>query len=93
MPYDKMPKTSESSAAPSFKNDILPLFRQIDINHMKPMSVLLDDYAYMSTPANAQSVYDYLTGTSQPQMPLGGPYWNETQLALFNSWMTTGYGP
>jgi hypothetical protein len=83
----------QSQASPSFKNDILPLFRQIDIDHMKPMGVFLDEYTYMSMPAQAQSVYSYLTGDSQPRMPLGGPFWTAAQLALFNLWMTTGYGP
>ena len=80
-------------AAVSFANDILPLFRPQDIQHMQPMGVKLDDYAYMSTPANAQQVYDYLMGTSSPRMPLGGPYWTQAQLQMFNTWMTTGYNP
>jgi hypothetical protein len=79
-----------SSGAPpvSFKHDILPLFRAQDIACMAGMGVLLDDYGYMSQPSNAQSVYDHLTGTAQPQMPLGGPYWTAEQLALFHRWMT-----
>jgi len=94
MPSKKKDKTSvRAQGAPSFKNNILPLFRQVDINHMRPMGVLLSDYTYMSTPANAQNVYSYLTGDSQPQMPIGGPYWTPAQLQLFNSWMTTGYQP
>jgi len=32
----------------SFKNDIKPLFRSIDVDHMKQYGVVLDDYAYMS---------------------------------------------
>ena len=40
--------------AVSFARDILPLFRAIDIAHMKGPGVLLDSYAYMSDPANAQ---------------------------------------
>jgi len=86
----------------SFQNDILPLFRRIDINHMKPMGVLLDDYGYMSDPAgdstyadhaNARGVNCYLTGECQPQMPLGGPYWTPDQLQLFQQWMTDGFQP
>jgi len=69
------------------------MFRKVDINHMQPMGVLLDDYAYMSTPPNAQNVYSYLTGNSQPQMPIGGPYWTAEQLAVFDRWMNTGYKP
>lgn len=65
MPPNQKPKTSrQSPTTPSFKNDILPMFRKVDIDHMQPMGVLLDDYAYMSTPANAQGVYSYLTGSS-----------------------------
>jgi hypothetical protein len=94
MPAQKADEASASPPqTPSFKNDILPLFRPVDISHMQPMGVLLDDYTYMSTPANAQTVYSYLTGDSQPQMPMGGPFWTAAQLQLFNSWMTTGYNP
>ena len=86
-------KPGEAQNAPSFQNDILPLFRQVDISHMKPMGVLLDKYTYMSTPANAQNVYNYLTGDSKPQMPMGGPFWTTAQLQLFQNWMTGGYQP
>jgi hypothetical protein len=86
-------KPGEAQNAPSFQNDILPLFRQVDINHMKPMGVLLDQYTYMSTPANAQDVYNHLTGASTPRMPMGGPFWSEAQLQLFQNWMTGGYQP
>lgn len=93
MPSKKKDKASvRAQGAPSFKNDILPLFRQVDINHMRPMGVLLSDYAYMSTPANAQNVLHHLTG-SPPAMPPGGPYWSAPQLQLFQNWMRTGYQP
>lgn len=75
-------------ASVSFQNDILPLFRQQDIDCMSGFGVLLNDYTYMSQPANAQNVYDHLTGTATPRMPMGGPYWTADQLALFNTWMT-----
>lgn len=64
---------------------------------MAPMGVLLNDYTYMSNPAgdgtypdhaNANQVYSFLTGKSQPRMPLGGPYWTAAQLQVFNNWMT-----
>ena len=64
---------------------------------MKPMDILLDDYSYMSDVANnhrnAQGVYDSLTGTTQPRMPVGGPYWTEDKLDLFQKWMNDGYLP
>jgi hypothetical protein len=78
----------------SFAHDIKPLFRTIDIQHMKPFGVLLDDYAYMSDAsdahAHAQTVLDQL---SSQAMPPGGPSWTTAQLALFTSWMQGGYQP
>jgi hypothetical protein len=78
----------------SFAKDILPLFRPVDIEHMKKHRVLLDDYAYMSDPAsdhrNAQAVEDTLVDQS---MPPGGPYWSEQQLALYRRWRSDGYQP
>lgn len=85
---------NKNQAAVSFGNDIKPLFRSIDVQHMKPFGVLLDDFAYMSDAsnnhANAQGVYDQLSSQS---MPPGGPFWTSGQLALFASWMTDGYQP
>jgi hypothetical protein len=79
---------AKAPASVSFQKDILPLFRQQDIDCMSGMGVLLNDYNFMSQPDNAQNVYDHLTGTATPQMPLGGPFWSADQLALFNTWMT-----
>ncbi len=39
----------------SFAADIKPLFRAIDISHMKRFNVELDNYTYMSNPNNANS--------------------------------------
>ena len=77
----------------SFARDIRPLFRPVDIEHMKPMGILLDDFKYMSNSDNAQSVYDSLTGETQPQMPMNGPYWSQDKLDLFQKWMKNGYQP
>jgi hypothetical protein len=77
----------------SFARDIRPLFRQIDIDHMSPMGVLLDDYGYMSQRANAETVRDYLTGKQQPQMPPKGPYWSEEQIGLLSRWIADGCPP
>jgi hypothetical protein len=81
----------------SFSGDIRPLFKDVDIQHMKPFGVMLDDYGYMSDPGddhrNAQDVLDFLTGVKKPRMPLGGPYWSEQELALFGQWMAQGYKP
>jgi hypothetical protein len=81
----------------SFARDIRPLFRSVDIEHMKAMDVLLDDYKYMSDPTNgyqnAQRVYDSLTGKTEPRMPPNGPYWAKDKLDLFENWMKEGYQP
>jgi hypothetical protein len=84
----------------SFAKSIAPLFRAADVTCMKRYGVRLDDYAYMSNPdgdgtfadhANARDVYAHLTGATPPQMPMGGPYWSNVQLKLFEQWMTDGF--
>jgi hypothetical protein len=77
----------------SFAQDIRPLFRPVDVQHMAPMGVMLDDSVYMSDPQNAQVAYEYLNGERQPQMPPGGPYWTQEQLQLFSEWMAGGRQP
>ena len=79
----------------SFAVDIRPLFRAMDISHMKSAGVRLDDYDYMSNPANADSVLANLSphNGQPPSMPPGGPYWTEAQLALFERWQEEGYPP
>jgi hypothetical protein len=78
----------------SFARDILPMFRPIDIEHMRKYKILLDDYAYMSDASrdhgNAQAVEDTLV---QQSMPPGGPYWSAQQLSLYKQWKSDGYRP
>jgi hypothetical protein len=78
----------------SFDADIKPLFRPIDISHMAPYDILLDDYEYMSDAtgdyANAKAVLDTLMNR---QMPPDGPFWSQDQLDLFVKWMSEGYQP
>lgn len=79
----------------SFSADIKPLFRAIDISHMKRGGVELDNYTYMSNPDNANRVLATLSPREgkPPAMPPGGPYWNPAQLALFAQWQKDGYQP
>jgi hypothetical protein len=79
----------------SFATDIKPLFRAVDISHMKSFGVKLDDYNYMSDPTNADSVLANLSphNGEPPSMPPGGPYWTADQLALFTKWREDGYQP
>lgn len=89
----------------SYEKAIKILFRKIDIDHMKPFGVLLDDYAWMSDPAggsigfcnefpdhaNGRSVFAFLNGDCTPQMPLGGPFWHKDMLDLYQRWMDGGF--
>ena len=79
----------------SFSADIKPLFRAIDIEHMRRFSVELDNYKYMSIPDNANGVLATLSphDGQPPSMPPGGPYWTSAQLALFEQWQHEGYQP
>ena len=79
----------------SFAANIKPLFRAIDVSHMKRFGVELDDYTYMSDPAHANSVLANLSPQNgePPSMPPGGPHWTADQLALFAQWQKDGYNP
>ena len=79
----------------SFARDIRPLFRDVDISHMEPYGIKLDDYDFMSDPDNANKVLEALSPheSDQPSMPPGGPYWTANQLALFAQWQNDGYQP
>lgn len=77
----------------SFATDIKPLFRPVDIAHMKAHRIELDNYTFMSNPANANRVLATLSPGKDkpPSMPPGGPYWTPDQLALFAQWQKDGY--
>ena len=79
----------------SYSADIKPLFRDVDISHMKRAGVELDNYTYMSNPDNANRVLATLSrhDGELPKMPPGGPYWTPAQLALFTQWQNDGYKP
>jgi hypothetical protein len=83
--------------AVSFLRDIRPLFREVDVQHMSPLGVLLADYGYMGDPTNnhqnARDIYAYLNGSRKPRMPIGGPFWSQSSLDLYLNWMNQGYNP
>lgn len=71
----------------SFATNIRPLFRDEDIECMRNAGVNLDDPAWMSVPANAQSVYSQVSaGTMPPDAP-----WPPDRVSLFKKWMDAGY--
>ena len=81
----------------SFQADILPLFTQMDIDHMDPLRVHLSDYAYMSDPKNdhasAHHVYECVSIGEMPPPSSGEAPWGPEQVELFSRWMTGGYQP
>jgi len=90
---------------PSFKNDILPLFRPMDIQCMRGLEpprgpVFLAKYEYMSKKengdfVNASAVLAALKKREEgeegpPRMPYGGPYWSDANIELFAAWIAAG---
>ncbi|HEX8086925.1 MAG TPA: hypothetical protein VF529_21755 [Solirubrobacteraceae bacterium] len=94
--------------AVSFQNDIVKLFTNDDIDHMKDKTqvdppVYLAEYSYMSDSAgddtypdhaNANNVYYQLSNGLMPLDDNDNPVpWPSDQVALFKSWMDDGYQP
>jgi len=78
----------------SFAKDILPLFTQVDIEHMADQDIPLDDYSYMSTPDNATAVLDSVAnGSMPPTWAGGGGAWPEEEVMLFAKWVEAGDQP
>jgi hypothetical protein len=70
----------------SFAADIRPLFRDGDIQCMKPAGIHLDDPAWICVPANAQNVYaEVAKGSMPPDEP-----WPTDRVSLFKQWMDAG---
>lgn len=74
----------------SFARDIRPMFRQVDLEHMSSMGVLLDDYTFMSQRSHAEKVLAVL---KDKKMPPGGPFWEQKQLDILASWIDAGCPP
>lgn len=72
-----------------YANDILPLFRPIDINCMRARRVFLADIAWMAQPANASKVLAKLSAGDMPP----GAAWPPAQVKLFSDWINGGYQP
>ena len=77
----------------SFATDIRPLFTSMDVQHMSPLGVSLDDYAYMSQPENASVVYERVSSGSMPPGNSGEEPWSVDTVQLFKQWMDDGYSP
>lgn len=77
----------------SFETDILPLFTSVDVEHMRALGALLDDYSFMSQPDNAAKAYERLANGSMPPSDSGEPRWSEEKVQQFKEWMDGGYAP
>jgi hypothetical protein len=77
----------------SFERDIRPMFRDMDVEHMEGLGVMLADHAWMSQPANAKSVLASLSDDADFRMPPDGPYWSEEQLKRLADWIEGGCQP
>ena len=67
---------------------------------MKGMGVDLTSYTYLADPtgdarfpnhANANHVLARLKGDELPRMPMGGPYWADDVLNIFQNWIDGGF--
>jgi hypothetical protein len=72
---------------PSFAKDIRPLFRNVDIEHMKPLG--LDLSSYDDVCDRADDIYDQVSnGFMPPDQP-----WSQDLIQLFRDWMDGGMLP
>lgn len=83
---------AQAAATPGFEQDIRPLFRPIDVEHMAKGGVNLDQYAYMSVPENAEKVYRSIADKRMPP-PDEGHTWSEEQVRLLRAWIDAGLQP
>jgi hypothetical protein len=81
----------------SFATDVLPMFTEMDIEHMSEQGVDLDKYDYMSDPtngyANAQNVYQQVSSGLMPPSWSGEKPWTTEMVQTFQNWMDGGYQP
>jgi hypothetical protein len=84
--------------ATGFGTDVLPLFRQVDINCMNTKGVHLGDAQWMCDAAgnddfedhaNARRVFAALSSGFMPP----GQRWPQDSLTLYSSWMADGFQP
>jgi len=77
---------------PVFELHVLPMFRQLDRQHMLRVNTELDLLDYDSVKANADIIVQFAGGNT-PTMPpagVGGP-WPSEWKALFTRWVAGGF--
>jgi hypothetical protein len=82
---------SRRTAMTSFARDIRPLFRDVDVAHMKDYGLDLSDYQQVKD--QAQAILDRVSSTDdgfRMPPPPDAP-WTRSQIDLFRQWMTDSY--
>jgi hypothetical protein len=77
----------------SFATDIRPLFRDVDVDHMKRRG--LDLSSYDDVKSNSDDIYARVSSTDDAfrmPPPLDDP-WTPAQVKLFKQWMDEGSLP
>jgi hypothetical protein len=74
----------------SYVLHIRPLFRPIDIDHMKPIGIDLGSYADVKSRAN--DILLRLQDKSMPTAGTSGP-WPDEWIGLFARWIAEGHQP
>ena len=77
----------------SFARDIRPLFTAQDIDCIPPLGVHLNDYPYMSNPANARNVLEQVSSGRIPERDSGEPRWDQAKVQLVRDWINAGFPP
>jgi hypothetical protein len=77
---------------PIYELHVLPMFRQLDRQHMLRVNPNLDLWSYESVKANATEILRR-AGGDQPSMPTGdvGGFWPTEWRALFARWVAGGF--
>jgi|HubBroStandDraft_1064217.scaffolds.fasta_scaffold244810_2 hypothetical protein len=75
------------ATTPSFATDIRPMFRDIDVAHMKPAGFDLSDYEDVKRHAAAIAAA-VRRGSMPPDVR-----WNEEMCATFEAWQSAGCPP
>jgi hypothetical protein len=76
-----------ASARLSFATDIRPLFRDVDVAHMKPLGYDLSDYDEVKK--NSDAIYAAVESGSMPP----DTRWTDATCAIFKAWQDEGCPP
>lgn len=75
----------------SFKNDIRPLFRDVDVQHMID-ATNLDLSSYEAVRDSKDVIYNRIRGIGGRRMPPDKP-WTQTMIDKFKQWIDDGTPP